>query len=90
MYFEHSKADDVKFILDLIEKIGKEIPEADMSNVNIAGKQNQGVYKNEVKLTESRQGNEQTRTFEPTNRVCTIRTSVEVMVLDSLVVKPKA
>ena len=50
MYFEHSKADDVKFILDLIEKIGKEIPEADMSNVNIAGKQNQGVYKNEVKL----------------------------------------
>ena len=63
MYFEHSKADDVKFILDLIEKIGKEIPEADMSNVNIAGKQNQGVYKNEVKLTESRQGNEQTRTF---------------------------
>ena len=50
MYFEHSKADDVKFILDLIEKIGKEIPEADMSNVNIAGKQNQGVYKNEVQL----------------------------------------
>ena len=50
MYFEHSKADDVKFILDLIEKIGKEIPEADMNNVNIAGKQNQGVYKNEVKL----------------------------------------
>jgi len=40
VYFEHSKADDVKFILDLIEKIGKEIPEADMSNVNIAGSSN--------------------------------------------------
>ena len=38
MYSEKSKADDVQFILDLIAKIGAEIPEADMNNVNIAGK----------------------------------------------------
>ena len=38
MYSEKSKADDVQFILDLIAKIGAEIPEADMDNVNIAGK----------------------------------------------------
>ena len=38
IYFEPSKADDVQFILDLIAKIGAEIPEADMNNVNIAGK----------------------------------------------------
>ena len=38
MYAEKSKADDVQFILDLIAKIGAEIPEADMNNVNIAGK----------------------------------------------------
>ena len=38
VYSEKSKADDVQFILDLIAKIGAEIPEADMDNVNIAGK----------------------------------------------------
>ena len=37
IYYEKSKADDVQFILDLIAKIGAEIPEADMNNVNIAG-----------------------------------------------------
>ena len=37
IYSEKSKADDVQFILDLIAKIGAEIPEADMTNVNIAG-----------------------------------------------------
>ena len=37
VYSEKSKADDVQFILDLISKIGAEIPEADMDNVNIAG-----------------------------------------------------
>merc|ERR1711953_1415514 len=36
VYSEKSKADDVQFILDLIAKIGAEIPEADMNNVNIA------------------------------------------------------
>lgn len=40
IYFEKSKADDVQFILDLIAKIGEEIPEADMDNVNIAGSSN--------------------------------------------------
>ena len=40
IYFEKSKADDVQFILDLIAKIGAEIPEADMDNVNIAGSSN--------------------------------------------------
>ena len=38
MYSEKSKADDVQFILDLIAKIRAEIPEADMDNLNIAGK----------------------------------------------------
>ena len=37
VYSEKSKADDVQFILDLIAKIGAEIPAADMDNVNIAG-----------------------------------------------------
>ena len=37
MYSEKSKADDVQFVLDLIAKIGADIPEADMDNVNIAG-----------------------------------------------------
>ena len=37
VYYEKSKADDVQFILDLIAKVGAEIPQADMSNVNIAG-----------------------------------------------------
>ena len=37
VYFEKSKADDVQFILDLIKKIEEEIPQADMTNVNIAG-----------------------------------------------------
>merc|ERR1711971_1227917 len=40
VYSEKSKADDVQFILDLIAKIGAEIPEADMNNVNIAGTSN--------------------------------------------------
>jgi len=40
VYAEKSKADDVQFILDLIAKIGAEIPEADMDNVNIAGTSN--------------------------------------------------
>ena len=38
VYAEKSKADDVQFVLDLIAKIGADIPEADMDNVNIAGK----------------------------------------------------
>ena len=38
VYAEKSKADDVQFVLDLIAKIGAEIPEADMDNLNIAGK----------------------------------------------------
>ena len=37
VYYEKSKADDVQFILDLIAKVGAEIPQADMGNVNIAG-----------------------------------------------------
>ena len=37
IYSEKSKADDIQFILDLIAKIGAEIPEADMNNVNVAG-----------------------------------------------------
>jgi len=39
IYFEKSKADDVQFILDLIKKIEEEIPQADMTNMNIAGEQ---------------------------------------------------
>ena len=37
VYSEPSKADDVQFTLDLIEKIAQEIPAADMDNVNIIG-----------------------------------------------------
>jgi len=37
---EKSKADDVSFILDLIAKVGAEIPAADMSNVAILGTSN--------------------------------------------------
>jgi len=40
VYYEKSKADDVQFILDLIAKVGAEIPQADMDNVNIAGSSN--------------------------------------------------
>jgi len=40
VYTEKSKADDVGFILDLIAKIGAEIPAADMNNVNIIGTSN--------------------------------------------------
>jgi len=40
VYTEKSKADDVSFILDLIAKIGAEIPAADMNNVNIIGTSN--------------------------------------------------
>ena len=40
IYSEASKADDVQFILDLIAKVGAEIPAADMENVNIAGTSN--------------------------------------------------
>ena len=37
---EKSKADDVSFILDLIAKVGAEIPAADMNNVAILGTSN--------------------------------------------------
>ena len=37
VYSEPSKADDIQFTLDLIEKVGQEIPAADMDNVNIIG-----------------------------------------------------
>jgi len=40
VYTEKSKADDVSFILDLITKIGTDIPAADMNNVNIIGTSN--------------------------------------------------
>ena len=40
MYGEKSKADDVQFVLDVIEKIRNEIPQADMNDVNIAGTSN--------------------------------------------------
>ena len=40
MYAEKSKADNIQFILDLIAKVGEEIPAADMDNVNIAGSSN--------------------------------------------------
>jgi len=40
IYTEKSKADDVSFILDLIAKVGTDIPAADMSNVNIIGTSN--------------------------------------------------
>jgi len=40
VYTEKSKADDVSFILDLIKKIGTDIPAADMNDVNIIGSSN--------------------------------------------------
>ena len=40
IYTEKSKADDVSFILDLIEMIGVEISAANMSDVNIIGMSN--------------------------------------------------
>ena len=40
IYREASKADDVHFILALIDKIGLEVPAADMNNVNIIGTSN--------------------------------------------------
>ena len=46
IYFEKSKADDFQFIMDLIKKIEQEIPQADMTNVNIAGTLN--IWHNKV------------------------------------------
>merc|ERR1711970_1399586 len=40
IFTEKSKADDVGFILELIGKVGEEIPAADMNNVNIIGTSN--------------------------------------------------
>jgi len=40
VFGEPSKAPDTEFIVDLIAKIGAEIPEADMENVNIIGTSN--------------------------------------------------
>merc|ERR1712066_480870 len=40
VYSGNDRANDTQFILELITKIGKEIPEADMDNVNIAGRSN--------------------------------------------------
>merc|ERR1711892_43121 len=40
IYTEKSKADDVSFIVDLIAKVGADIPAADMNNVNIIGTSN--------------------------------------------------
>ena len=40
IYTEKSKADDVGFILELIVKVGEQIPAADMNNVNIIGTSN--------------------------------------------------
>jgi len=40
IFTEKSKADDVSFIVDLIYKVGAEIPAADMNNVNIIGTSN--------------------------------------------------
>ena len=37
VYSEPSKADDVGFVLELIKKVGEEIPGADMENVTIIG-----------------------------------------------------
>ena len=37
VYSERSKADDVGFVLELIKKIGEEIPAADMEDVTIIG-----------------------------------------------------
>ena len=44
VYSEPSKADDVQFTLDLIEKVGQEIPAADMDNVNIIGQYDHPSY----------------------------------------------
>ena len=44
VYSEPSKADDVQFTLDLIEKVGQEIPAADMENVNIIGQYDHPSY----------------------------------------------
>ena len=44
VYSEKPKSDDVQFILDLIAKVGKEIPSADMNNVNIAGQISLTLY----------------------------------------------
>ena len=40
IYAEASKANDVHFILALIDKIGQEVAAADMENVNIIGTSN--------------------------------------------------
>ena len=40
IYTEASKADDVQFILALIDKIGQEVAAADMDNINIIGTSN--------------------------------------------------
>ena len=40
VFGEPSKAPDTDFIVELIGKIGTEIPEADMENVNIVGTSN--------------------------------------------------
>jgi len=40
VYVEKSRADDVSFILDLITKIGTDIPAADMNDVSIIGSSN--------------------------------------------------
>ena len=40
VFGEPSKAPDTEFILELISKIGDEIPDADMDNVNIVGTSN--------------------------------------------------
>ena len=37
VYSEPSKADDVGFVLELIKKVGEEIPGADMEDVTIIG-----------------------------------------------------
>ena len=44
VYSEKPKSDDVQFILDLIAEVGKEIPSADMNNVNIAGQISLTLY----------------------------------------------
>jgi len=40
VFGEASKADDVQFVLDVIAKVGEELPQADMDNVNIVGSSN--------------------------------------------------
>ena len=51
MYAEKSKADDIQFILDLIAKVGEEIPAADMDNVNIAGSSNGAALTYQLLIT---------------------------------------